>query len=150
MSMPSVFLLQDLVSVTEVSKNLLIYLQLVSTLCRSRQNYHHIHLRNRKLCRIIIMTNPFAVEMVTSPVDHTLLHHNNSFLSIPLTHRLHLNLLELTKVLWTISALTVLYLVLTVAEVNFRHRQLTTRVHLGYPIKLTIPSPVDTWRENPL
>lgn len=148
MSMPSVFLLQDLVSVTEASKNLLIYLQLDSTLCRSRQNYHHIHLRNRKLCRIV-MTNPFAVEMVTSPVDHTLLH-NSSFLSIPLAHHLHLNLLELTKVLWTILALTVLYLVLTVAEVNFRHRQSTTRVHLGYPIKLTIPSPVDTWRENPL
>ena len=148
MSMPSVFLLQDLVSVTEASKNLLIYLQLDSTLCRSRQNYHHIHLRNRKLCRIV-MTNPFAVGMVTSLVDHTLLH-NSSFLSIPLAHRLHLNLLELTKVLWTILALTVLYLVLTVAEVNFRHRQSTTRVHLGYPIKLTIPSPVDTWRENPL
>jgi hypothetical protein len=85
---------------------------------------------------ILRMPNPIAVSVavVTSPKDkrrvgHTLLHLiNNSFLkalSIPHEHRLS-NFPELTKALWMILALTVLYLVRTMAEVN-----------------LALPSPVD-------
>ena len=121
MFMPSVFLLWDLVTVTDSE----IHLQLEPTMRHRQVKKHHISPRYHR------MPNPFAVAMVPKDkiplsshrrVINTLLHLNNNSLlkdlSILLEHPLHLNIPELPRVPWTNSAL---HLIRTMEEVNLAH-----------------------------
>ena len=113
MSMPSVFLLRNIAMVTEI------HFQVEPTMHYRQVKKHHISRRYHT------SPDPFTVSIV--PKDKILLsshrrviHLNNNCLlkdlSIPLEHRLHLNILELPRALCSNSAL---YLIRTMVLVNF-------------------------------